>query len=399
MSTTPNMNLTLPVVGTTPEEEWAEILNEALEDVDAHDHTSGNGVRITPAAIHINDDLQLNSFSLTEVNAVYLNDLDADLTARGIYAKDGNLFYYNTDGDAVQITNGDSIAGTSGSITGLSSPAGAAFSSLTNAFSWTYDSSKHAKSAHGDLQLFPYDGSTAYTKSVTVKAPTTLEAATSFSLTLPSALPASGTEYLSIDSSGVVNHATLVGTTDQVNVSASATAIALSLPQSIATTSSPTFAGLTVSATAAVQTLTASSAVYSAAGTAVAPAISFTGDQNTGFYSAGADQLGVTTGGANIATFSADGLNIAAGGAFKVKIFTGTVAASATVDLDVGSGWVAGYFGRYGVNLSGDWSPMSIGTTAGSLYFSLSSQASDTVRIINANSGNTMAYYITVFYV
>lgn len=369
MSTTPNMNLTLPVVGTTPEEEWAEILNEALEDVDAHSHVAGEGVPITPAAININDDLQLNSFSLTEVESVLLNDRTTDITSRGLYAKDGNLFYYNTDGDAVQITNGDTIAGTSGSITGLSSPAGAAFSSLTDAFSWTYDSSKHAKFAHSDMQLFPYDGSAAYTKSVTIKAPTTLEAASSYSWTLPADLPAS-TEYLSISSAGVLNHASLSGTTNQVNVTAGATAITLALPQDIHTGASPTFAGVTTSA-AILGATTVTSLVGSTA--------AFTGQVAGG---------SLTTG----------------DGAIKLKVFTGSLAASADATLSV-SGTIVGVIG-YSTNnssVSGVWTPMMSarlpGATASDMIdFRMNVSATGDVLIRNYDNDSTNAYRVTVFY-
>jgi hypothetical protein len=54
---------------------------------------------------------------------------------------------------------------------------------------------------------------------------------------------ASTSDTVTIDNSGVLS---ITGTTDQITASASTGAVTLSLPQSIASTSSPTFSGLTV---------------------------------------------------------------------------------------------------------------------------------------------------------
>ena len=54
MATTPNMTLDLPVVSTTPGPTWATAVNEAFDTVDTHDHSTGNGVKITPTGLNIN---------------------------------------------------------------------------------------------------------------------------------------------------------------------------------------------------------------------------------------------------------------------------------------------------------------------------------------------------------
>jgi hypothetical protein len=54
---------------------------------------------------------------------------------------------------------------------------------------------------------------------------------------------ASTSDTITIDNTGVLS---ITGTTDQITASASTGAVTLSLPQNIATTSSPTFAGVTV---------------------------------------------------------------------------------------------------------------------------------------------------------
>lgn len=353
------MSLPLPDPGVTPGPQWAQTINDALTIVDTHSHVAGEGVPITPAAMTINDHLTMNGFDLAAVNSLLLVDREEDITDRGVYAKDGNLFYRNTDGDAVQITNGDTIAGATGSITGLVSPAGAVFSSFTNAFSWTYDSNKHAKSAHGDLQLFPYDGSTAYTKSITVKSPVGLEAGTSYSMTLPVALPPS-TEVLTISSSGVLDHASIAGTTNQVNVSAGAGSIVLSLPQNIHSGAVPSFLGV---------------------------------DLSTNGITFGPSPTTITPTSATInGPVAATSLNTGGGGAFKVRIFTGSVAGSGgTSGALTVSGTVVGVSGIY----DNTW-PMGVDDTKGVPYFNVGANSSS-VRIDNPGIG-TKAYRAIVFY-
>ena len=99
----------------------------------------------------------------------------------------------------------------------------------------------------------------------------------------------------------------ITGTANQVIASAATGAVTLSLPQSIATTSSPTFADVTVSnllrasATSDVgasatpfRTLYAGTSVYSGDGTANAPSFAFGADTDTGFYRIGNGRVGLT---------------------------------------------------------------------------------------------------------
>jgi hypothetical protein len=61
------------------------------------------------------------------------------------------------------------------------------------------------------------------------------------------------------------------------------------------------------------QNLVTAKEVQSGPGTAITPAYTFSADNNTGIYSAAADQLGISCNGANVATFAATGLTLAAG--------------------------------------------------------------------------------------
>lgn len=114
MAITPNMGLNLPTVTVTLGPQWATQLNAALTTLDSHDHTTGNGVSITPLAININSDLSFNSYNLNLVNSTrYINNNTTLSTAadiRSLYVVSGDLYYNNQSGVAVQITSGGGIS-------------------------------------------------------------------------------------------------------------------------------------------------------------------------------------------------------------------------------------------------------------------------------------------------
>jgi hypothetical protein len=114
--TTTNMNLNLPVPSTTVGPEWAEDLNDAFDLVDAHDHSSGKGVKVKPNGLNINDDLDIQEHTLENVEAVELVNLDATITgptnARKVHATGGDLYFTNGSGTSIQITDGGAIVST-----------------------------------------------------------------------------------------------------------------------------------------------------------------------------------------------------------------------------------------------------------------------------------------------
>lgn len=116
MSVTPNMNLTLPDVTVTSGPEWASELNTALNVVDNHDHTSGKGQQVPSAGININEDLSMQGFKLVDVKAAQLEDqpstLSGALNAGTVYTVGGNIYFTNSGGVPVQITDGDAIVQT-----------------------------------------------------------------------------------------------------------------------------------------------------------------------------------------------------------------------------------------------------------------------------------------------
>lgn len=203
---TPNMSLDLPIVGTTIGPEYASMNNTAFETIDEHDHTSGKGVPVPVAGMNIDDDFPLNGNNLNSVRGLRLNEQVADLTDPGdnriVYAKNGDLFYRNTSGQVVQITSGASVAGATGTITGLASPASAAYSSILGTFIFNKDSGKSAKIAVSDISISPFDVASA--PSVTIKAPAAL--AGSYTMELPDAVPTEGS-ILAISPTGKLSPA------------------------------------------------------------------------------------------------------------------------------------------------------------------------------------------------
>jgi len=93
------MSLNEPSVGVTAGPTWATETNANWELLDAHDHTSGKGVQLTPSALNINADMEFNQNSATELkNAVLDNDIHASSsgdTNYSVYSYRANLCWRN----------------------------------------------------------------------------------------------------------------------------------------------------------------------------------------------------------------------------------------------------------------------------------------------------------------
>jgi hypothetical protein len=120
MAITNFMNLDLPTVSTTLGPEWASDLNEALEVIDAHDHTSEKGVPVPVAGLNIDEDLDFEEHRATNLLSTQYDSRASTLTgaanASSIYVVDGDLYYTNSAGTAVQITDGGSLLSTPGTV-------------------------------------------------------------------------------------------------------------------------------------------------------------------------------------------------------------------------------------------------------------------------------------------
>jgi len=125
---TPNMNLPEPIVGVTSGPNYATYIDSCLTRIDGHTHLTGSGVPITPAALNINSAVDMLGWSLINTEAVEFSLQTSSPSNSSIFSKtDGNLYFTNSTGGVVQITNGLQVNASSSGI--ISGTASAAFSS------------------------------------------------------------------------------------------------------------------------------------------------------------------------------------------------------------------------------------------------------------------------------
>ena len=232
MSTTPNMNLIVPDVGATSGPSYATQLNTALDVVDAHDHTPGKGARIPPSGLNINADLPFNSndaVSLRSTRYVAQTGVLAAADDRNcISSVNGNLYWNNANGVAVQITAGNGLnfasLGTIGGDYGAAGvTASAVYTDSLKTFSWLQAASQYAKMGMADLSLY---STTASTLAVTLKA----NAATAaYDFVMPVAAPAANT-IMRMALGGQGSFVSLNGTANQITVTQNTSDITLSIP-------------------------------------------------------------------------------------------------------------------------------------------------------------------------
>lgn len=112
-TTTANMSLTKPGVGTEAGPDWATQLNASLDLLDAHDHSTGKGAKVTPAGINVNASLEFNDQKATEVKAVAFESQSSNPSGNSqAWVKDGDLYFRDSSGNTVQLTkNGALLAG------------------------------------------------------------------------------------------------------------------------------------------------------------------------------------------------------------------------------------------------------------------------------------------------
>ena len=168
------MSLTQSSVGVTSGPDWATNTETNWGLIDAHDHSSGKGVQITPAGININADLEFNANDATELRTVaFDSSADATTTAdrRCIYESSGDIYWRNASGTAVQITSGTAVGSGVGSIDGMgSTDAAVTYNNTAKSYSFVYDSTTSpesvAKMAFSDFAVYNYSN---YNDLVTVK--------------------------------------------------------------------------------------------------------------------------------------------------------------------------------------------------------------------------------------
>lgn len=192
------MGLTIPGIGTETSPTWASDLNADLSAIDSHNHSSGQGVPITPNGLNINADLAFQSNNATQLRSTRFTPQGSALSGAsdvGCLFVVGNELYYNdvTGGHHVQITSNGNVNATSSGIS--SGTASAAFAGGVLAV-------KSSSTSGADVLMLSavLTNSGNLTNQLTLQAPAL---SSSIIETLP-AIPAAQS-FMAIDSSGTMS--------------------------------------------------------------------------------------------------------------------------------------------------------------------------------------------------
>lgn len=232
--TTPNMNLTLPVVSQTPGPTWASDINADLTIIDGHNH-AGVGALVPVAGLDINSDLSLATHALTDVTkAVLLNQVSV-ATPNALYASGGNLHWTDGNGTVIPITaNGAVDIGTAGSIGGMILNCAVVYSSGLLAYRFFDETGAKASLVCDSISLDQ----------------TILNPSGAVSLTLPASVPA-GDSFLVATSTGATSaNVSLVSQTGYITKSMQAAAnVEIQSPQTSLSATTSSFTDITNSIT------------------------------------------------------------------------------------------------------------------------------------------------------
>lgn len=192
------MSLPVPSVGTTDGPQYAIDINSCMSVIDAHDHTPGNGVQITPSGLDINAELTVNNNDITAIKSARFQIQGSPLSGPSdlgcLYESGVDLYFNDGNGNQIQITSGGGIAGTPGSISGLVSPASASYSAVSGKFVWQ---SAALTAANMDFGSAIMRNGSASSFGLTLSPPTL---GSNYSLVLPP-LPVSQ-KFMTLDASG-----------------------------------------------------------------------------------------------------------------------------------------------------------------------------------------------------
>lgn len=193
-ATLPNISIILPAVGGDSGI-WDDELNAALTLIDAHDHTSGKGLRIVPTAMNLDADVPFGGYTASSVGKLSFTAVTA-LTSGSknlfVSAANNELYWRSDRGVNVRLTNGSSldtsgVAGIVGDYT--SAGAAVAYDDATDTYTFKQQSGTWARIACGGLRIAQFN--TDESQSVTLYPATALGA--SYDVTLPAALPVAQT--------------------------------------------------------------------------------------------------------------------------------------------------------------------------------------------------------------
>lgn len=202
----PNMSLVIPSAGTQPGPQYALDINNSLSILDAHDHTSGNGVQIPTAGINIDAALNLNDFGMEDVGQLKMTIQPSPLSGATfpgtLYVSGVDLYYNDDNGNQIQITSSGQVNTAAGNITGLAPPAAATYLPGSLTFLWQSNSGTNVP-ADLDAGSIVIRELVAGANGVTLSSPTGL--GSDYTLTFPTTLPGTNNAITLLDSSGTIS--------------------------------------------------------------------------------------------------------------------------------------------------------------------------------------------------
>ena len=193
-ATLPQIGIILPSLGGDSGS-WDDRVNAALTLIDAHDHTSGKGARVTSAALNINADLSFGNNAITALGKIGFTAITAPASgSKNLFVStaDNELYWRTNGGTNVKLTNGSGInISLVGGIVGDYAAAGAevAYDDANDRYTFKQQGSPKpwARIACGGIRLYEFNTTeTVYTGLIVDAA-----LASSYDLTLPAALPGS----------------------------------------------------------------------------------------------------------------------------------------------------------------------------------------------------------------
>lgn len=227
-TTSPNMNLIIPNVSEQPGPDYASNVNASSLLIDAHDHSTGKGVQITPSGLNITADLPFNNNNATTLRTVRFQNQTTTLGSSGsdircLYFSGVDAYINDGSGNVIRVTQSGGITGSPGSISGLTAPATATYIPISAKFVWQSDTNT---AADMDFRSAIFRNAPASSFGMTVQAPTL---GGNVTVTLPNVPGASN--YLAMDSSGVITAAQRVnkGFTAKILTDEASTGAAFSL--------------------------------------------------------------------------------------------------------------------------------------------------------------------------
>lgn len=213
---TPNMSLPSPVPGQEPSPTWASDNFNCFTLLDSHNHSPGQGVPINPSGISINADLPFNQNNAITLRSVRFSPQTSVAGAADVgclYEIGVDLYYNDGSGNQVRITQSGSVAGATGTITGLpSGTASAAYASGSGTFVFQQATSTAANLDVGSVAIrYPGSYPTPSGNYIQLQAPSSLSSG--YAITLPATAPASNAAFITMSTAGLQSYTNIDNST------------------------------------------------------------------------------------------------------------------------------------------------------------------------------------------